>query len=467
MLFIYSILRYSASVVSLEGESVSASAQSKMGQAAADDKIVRSFLGPSTVLSSRSGGDAEEKCSRIIAPYDADFLQWTWGPNASDHDPLTPPSGFSFTVRANAPVRAGPFHPEKMFYGTAAFCLDGATFRDGSPLSEECIERERPRLKQRLNRAIRQHVDDGAEATLATFDAGTGQERRSWVEQLGGGGAYAGLFASLERGTQHFEKKYWLVVQSGYAPISEDLYRRMEDSDASTTWKQFFLEDPLTNYAHQCVGRNRRRLLYRVAEALELHLPASASQPDAQALAPAATGGTGGLPQVIEPTVETVSHAVMFDKVRGVMAYHCGTFDPAFASSQGSGVLFNESPFLGPVILKGPPDEGKPFGLTWKAAAESSGTFPCGTGRLRDPNTASASSSSLASVTPEDLEPFVWESTAVDRDHDRRANGRASADLYRPRDAKFKEYEAKLGYNHTWGEVQLRPLVVKLASYAM
>ncbi len=436
----------------------SAGARSKTKQA--PDKITRSFLGSSTVLNSVTGGGAKEKCDRISAVYKEDFLQWTWAPNASDHDPLNPPSGFSFMVRAGAPVLSAPFHPEKMFYGTAAYCLEGATFLDGSPITEERIERDRPRLKQCLNQAIAERSaktnndDDGAGASLEALDIATGQEQCAWEEQLGGGGAYAGIFSSLERGTRHFDKKYWLVVQSGYAPVSEDLYRRMENIGHSTTWKQFFLEDPLTNYAYQRVSRNRRRLLYRVAKALDLHLPPSASHPDAQAVV-AARARRSDSPQMIEPTVETVSHAVTLDRARNVMVYHCGTVDPTFSSSQSHGVLFNESPFLGPVILKGPPDEGKPFGLTWKAVPECNGTFPCGTGRLRDPRGTSS-----FTLTEEELEPFVWEGAA-------HGNGRASADLYRLRDAGFKEVEAKLGYNHAWGEIQLRPLVVKLASCAM
>ncbi len=36
--------------------------------------------------------------------------------------------------------------------------------------------------------------------------------------------------------------------------------------------------------------------------------------------------------------------------------------------------------------------------------------------------------------------------------------------VYRSRSVDFKSKKAELGYQHVWGEIELRPLVVKLAN---
>ncbi len=390
---------------------------------------------------------ANEKCEKIIEVYGTDFIEWIWAPNASDNQPLNPPSGFSMVVKSTSPVIASAFHPEKMFYGTAAFCLDGITFADGSPITEEHLIQKRDEFKRNINSFVPEQSGDVIR--MSDFDEGTKCDKKQWKEQLGKSGAYAGIFSSIDRGNRRYTTKYWLVVQSGYAPISEDLYRNMEDTGKETTWKNFFLSNPNTLYVHECVRRNRNRLLYKLAQALALDVDRVAKN-DLQSIP------SRKVHRILEPTIETISHTVVMNQEHQ-MVYHNNTVNPESVPSQGT--LFNESPLLGPVLLKGPPQNGKPFGLSWCASKDSRGTFPCCTGRQKKLSTSVYSSNGIdAKPVEEDLSLFVWEHESES------PNTRLSEGVYRSRDVDFKKIETELGYNHVWGEVQMRPLIVKISS---
>ena len=103
-----------------------------------------------------------------------------------------------------------------------------------------------------------------------------------------------------------------------------------------------------------------------------------------------------------------------------------------------------ERPDLGPTILYGP--GGK---RTWSGSDAYLGAFPVGTGRVM---------SVLGPWTDDEVleGPFCWDS-------EHKIHPRLRLGMYRSRDTKFKEIEARLGYNHMWDFKQLQPLVVKLA----
>ncbi len=413
------------------------------------EKIVASFLvGGLESLSAST----REKSRNIADSYGDNFVCWVWGPNASDHHALDPPSGFSLTVRPSSPVHADSFHPEKLFRGTAAFCLDGATFRNGSPITLDRLINDRSRLKARLNEAVLECSDRHALPPQLT--QGASVDASAWKEALGvGDGSYAGIFSSTERGAHRYDTRYWLVVQSGFASVSEQLYRRMESTGKDTTWDEFFFKDPTTLQALSYARRNRARLLFRVAEALDLDV-GTASKADTRAT-------RDGPASLIEPSIQTVSHTVVKNR-EGNIVYHSNSIDPQSGSQQG--ILFNENPLLGPVVLKGPPMEGKRAGLSWTGSKDGRGLFPSCTGRRSGLKAGTASlrardsdrNEELRQPTAEELAPFVWEGSAP--------NLRLCDDVYRARDANFKSVEAKLGYDHAWGEIQLRPSVVKVAS---
>ncbi len=396
---------------------------------------------------------ASEKAENIVRAYEGDALRWVWAPNASDARALDPPTGWALSVRGSAPVLKDAFSPRKMFYGTAAIQLPPETrFRDGGALDEARLRANLDQAKTALDQLMSQAQGARAVPRLAMFDAKHG-ESAAWTEQLaGGGGAYAGLFESTHRGPAGHVTSYWLVAQAGCPQASEDLYRLMEDVGARTTWKAFFFEDSQTQFVRAVAERNRMRLLARVAEALQLDV---ATEPDLMAFKGPEVRRA---PQLIRPHVETLHHNVVQDRAGRVTLYS-NAVDPAGARA---GILFGENPWLGPVLMRGPDGASDSVGAhAWQlsnAAVVAGAAFPTCTGR---PGAAAAAATTAASdgatIDLSRPHPFVWEDRAVNQ-------RLATPGTYRPRDPDFKAAEARLGYNHAWSELDLRPVVVKIAT---
>lgn len=392
---------------------------------------------------------AKNKVEKIISSYggEENIKNWIWGPNASNNQPFNPPTGFAMKVKKTSPVRTTVFHPTKMFYGTSVFCLDGVKFENGSEVTQERLLNQRSRLSQRIDKYIKQEGKDGGKlAKMDNFNENTCLEDTEWDEMLGGGGgAYAGIFSSSERGDYRYDNKFWLVVQSGYSSASEDLYRYMEEIGEKTTWENFFLKDEHTLYIYKLMRRNRNRLLFDLATALELKIPTDATDTDHTA---------NKDKKVIKPTVETITNTVC--KIDADhMVYYNNTINPDNVPTRG--IIINESPLLGAVILKGPPSNGELFGLRWKSKQQNA-IFPYCTGRQME-----LQSDSLEQPLADELSPFIPYSSAS---HFKQGinNNRLSLRVYRPRNVEFKQIETIMGYDHTWGEIQLKPIFVKISS---
>ena len=398
---------------------------------------------------------AREKAENIVRAYGTHAHKWVWAPNASDARDLDPPTGWALTVSASAPVLRDAFSPRKMFYGTTAVLLPADTrFRDGTWLQDkERLRAAVERSKPELDRVVPQARGTRAPARLSMFDAdGTGLESVRWNELLaGGGGAYAGLFSSTRRDVAGHVTDYWLVTQAGAPHASEDLYRLMEEVGARTTWRDFFLDNAHANFVSSVAERNRTRLLARVAEALQLDVH---TDPDLLAF----QGGpvVRRAPQLIQPTVQTLHHNVVAGAGKRTITLYSNTVDPASARA---GILFGENPWLGPVLLRGPDtdtddSECVAAGSAWhldNAAVMAGAAFPTCTGRRGPVPPANNGAPGLPRS-----HPFVWEGAAVNR--------RLAPSTYRSRDPAFKGAEAKLGYNHAWPELDMHPVVVKVAT---
>lgn len=390
-------------------------------------EIVNEFAPPDLPQS------AVEKCDSILKLYGDSCVKWTWSPGASDNNPLDAPSGFSFEVKSDAPLVNDVFHPEKLNYGTAVCRLDGAKFDDGEKLNQERLIKSREDYKEVLNERIKER--SSRPVTLSHLDLSTLKDNDVWEAQLGSGGAFAGIFYSMDRGDYDYKIHYWLAVQSGCPEASSQLFRNMEESK-SETWEDFFLKSRESRYLSQIAKRNRQRLLYDVADALDLVVDASS---DFASIEPV---------KILKPTIETISHSISKNS-SGNLVYHSNTVN--LASHRG-GLILNESPFVGPLILRGPPSSEAEYGLSWTPKQEA---FPTCTGRNKIVELLPLTSPEAESE--EKWRPFVWKG--------KDGNSRLSGNVYRKRDIDFRRNETKLGYQHIWGaEVQLIPLIVKVAS---
>ena len=411
-------------------------------------KIDESFL----LHSESIPKSAKEKCEKIIQAYGSDLHKWVWAPNASDTKPLSPPSGFSMVVDKFSKLNPICFDPEKFFYGTSVFKLgkDAKFMDNGDSVNEVRIIKNRERIKDNMNLCIQENDKENC-ATMNNFNAQRGYDRKHWNEVLGNGGAFAGIFMSSERGDYIYNKNYWLVVQSGCATASVNLIEYMEEirNQKGMSWEKFFKEDVNTGYVYELVKRNRMRILMKIAESVGIDVKGIEdinSVPDKNQKHPL----------LLNPTLETISNDVTFEDNYAI--YHNNTIDP---ETSRNGIIFNENPFLGPILLKGPPTEQNEFGNLWSTIPNAFGAFPTCTGR-RTPiiltrNQKNNSFENKNFKMNGDY-PFTWSgSDSINN------NLRLKKNVYRSRDIKFKEAEEKLGYSHFWGEISMEPLVVKIA----
>lgn len=406
----------------------------------ADTKLVRDKIDTRYVVD-RLSYDACDKALKIVKSYGDNAVKWVYGPNWSCNNPMRPPSGFSFAVKRNSPVIPTPFHPQKIFYGTAALCLsDECKFKDGTKVTEESIIHN----YQKLSRAINETIQQTTEYPIHE------DNQQNWEACIGSGGAYAGIFSSEERGELHHKKQYWLVVQAGAQKASEDLYKRMEDVyykrtntiNGDNTWEKFFFNNQHTTFLYNACKRVRGRLLAMLADALDIDIEKIRDS-------------YGGY--ILEPTVETITNIVTVDPYdRDILVFHSNTVDPQIVSN---GLLLNETPYLGPILFKGPSDKSKQFGSKWECDENSYGAFPVCTGRQKSiPDVISQLEKvDLLTSIPRDTIHFAYESPNP-------RNIRLASGLYRRRNAEFIAKEEELGYNHGWGSVNFRPLLVKIAS---
>jgi hypothetical protein len=382
-------------------------------------------------------------CESMVKLYSAHDPKMVLSPNFQGNtDPLIPPTGFSFSVKDDAKIKAEIFHPHKMFYGTAALPLEQPKMKNGKLLTKDYVINNRDAIKRALNEAV-PHSSSNPVRLGTHFDAEESVESKSWTASLGDSGSYAGLYVSSERDGYVPKNRFWLVVQSGNKSGSEDLYREMEKAETEgMTWNEFFFQRSSTTYLSNSASRNRKRLLASVANALNLDLEYS-SDPHSM------TDST----EILTPAIDVVSYNILSNRQTRRFTYHAATVDP---NSCSGGIVLNENPYVGPVILKGPFENGTDFGKKWPVPEGACGAFPVSTGRST-PIVGNTKNDLAIGLKTLDTSPFVW------NDCDKKVNLRLAPNVYRIRDESFKNLEDGLGYSHVWGEIQLSPLVVKIA----
>ena len=416
--------------------------------ALSDSKIVSDYL------INPAPKEANEKAKGIVKQYGEFCQKFVWAPNCSSHyNPMDPPSGFSMAVTGkDAPLYSDVFSPTKMFYGTIAMPLEGAVMKsDKSPLTESYFIKNLVDIGRALNVGISQQ--SSMPISLDThYDPKMSEDKQQWIESLGGSGSYAGIFASSERRGYKYNNRLWLVVQAGNVEASEELYRSIQDAQptwdaskdmpAKQNWNNFFFNNKQTLYLWNSVTRSRERLMASMADAMGIQVNSDIDP------------YSSNKKKLLKPMISTVSYNITIDKETNSPVYHSGTVDPSSCSGP---IIQNENPHVGPTILRGPEERGKEFGGKWTASEGSLGNFPTGTGRLISFNKSNKQKLS-ADAQCHVGDNFVWESKEA------KNNIRLSDNVYRQRDLSFKKVEQKLGYDHAWGEVPLRPILVKMCS---
>ena len=328
---------------------------------------------------------AKEKFKKMqdkLGPYCKSIVV---SPNWSNNKASEVPSGYSLTVKNSAPINADLF-PVKFFHGTIALRLDESTkFKDGTPVTESYILGNKDKISIQMNSFISETTPHPLKLSYMPQKSdvringsnGSGRssdilrdilpegETKGWEPCLGTySGSYAGIFTSVVRDVDRYKKTFWLVIQSGIRDASNDLFSLIEncqpnfdinrsvgaDPKKNQTWGSFFRSDKVM-YTFLASERSRRLLLARLSESLNLDLNFS------QDMSHNLSGG--GKADYLQPSIETITNSISYgiDKER-LVTFSNATINPV----NTNGIILNENPLLGPVILKGPSVEGREFG---------------------------------------------------------------------------------------------------------
>jgi hypothetical protein len=411
-----------------------------------------------------------EKINNLSNLFDGKLEAFVQLPNFSANQKFAPPSGFAVRAKANQTPLHTDLFDGKMFKRTAVYELPEGFRILGSKESatEEFILNNSERLKQLINSVFIEEQSK-AKISLKLIDQKSGKETKEWKEEMGYGGSFIGLYSSNERSDYHYKNKFYLVAQTYSPSANKEIENLINDASPTTevgptsapkhTFETFFDHTKNKDLANlsKMSKRNSHRQLARLATVMNLQdakgnpielnfqkdLSSSSNQEEA--------------PWILNPTIDICSNVV--EKYNGKMVYRNGAIDP---SQHKNGIPFCEAPLLGVTILKGPSLDAFEFGGSWKATEDSLGSFPIHSGRKKDARQLSKDLSNKKYVTEkgpvaELLKPFVW------NNHEKAENPRLVVNAYRTRDSNWKKIEKQLGYDHSNGEIYLKPLVVKIA----
>lgn len=419
-----------------------------------------------------------QKADEIRREYNGWMESFIWLPNSTVNRTMEPPTGIVTQVIPNKTPVFGDLFCDKMFQGTSAFKIPkGSKLFGGSmELTEENVIKNVDKIKIQLNKMI---LESANENGINLSHVEEGREVKLWSNELGNSGSYIGLYSSIDRNGYYPEKDYWIVVQSCSPSANEQISNLIEDAQpdydlapgdkAKITWEDFFINESNNElrYLQNAIKRNRARLGAQFVEIIGLQAKDSRLEIESDVESGHLTQKQGkSFIKKLTPTIETVTNYVSLYK--GKPVYRSGAIDPSQITNADGGIIFNENPFVGPKILKGPENKSMLFGNVWHASNASLGSFPVWTGRSKTnremrnqfkttQSYISSSSKNILKTENKDLiDKFVWEKG--------NNNLRLIENVYFLRDQQFKKIENKLGYDHTYGEIQLKPLVVKIAS---
>jgi hypothetical protein len=432
---------------------------------------------------------AREKFEKMEARLSGYCKSIVVSPNWSNNKASQVPSGYTLLVSRSAPIIPDVF-PVKFFHATVALRLDDSMkFKDGTPISESHLFGNREKISLQMNTFISETTDYPVKLEYMPKkgilrDTIPEHIESNWEPCLGtSSGSYAGIYTSVVRDVDKYKKSYWLVVQANSPEVSADFYSLMEDRQPTfdinrsigqvpkreQRWDSFFRSDE-TKFLINAAERNRLKLLARLSESLNIDAKYSLDHEYNISSSKTRTiNGSGrSNADILKPTIETLTNIVLDVPENKSIIFYNATVNP----QKTDGIILNENPLLGPVILKGPNslDERLAFGGPWELAEGDFSGFPISTGRIRNlssvsNNKFSDSDNHESSINGTstgggggvslDTEFFLWEGKS-------KRNLRLSTSLYRKRDINFRNVEKRLGYDHAWGQIELKPLMVKI-----
>lgn len=352
--------------------------------------------------------------------YGESARRFSFGPHHADLGTSTRPSGYQFTVSADAPLLTAPFHRRTLGNGVLAFPLDAGfactRTESGAPLDEHHL----------MSSRVRTAID------LSITDARLGGDERN----------FAGIFTSRQRSGARVIRQYWAVVQANDLKESEKFFDHLQAAEREgRTWQDTFIDTDKLSSLVNVQRQYRARLLCALLQACELG-PVCRDKDIAM-----------NIDAVLESTrcVDNV-HDVVEAGLPGELTYLNGMASNRAVTS--SGIVVREAGRLGVTLLNGP------LGATKNKRDVG---FPCWTGHRQSPFVTSGNENNddESEATAADR-MFFWDNCNTER---YRHNLTLSIDGAHVRQSKrWRDIESWLGHANGSEEIALEPVVVKLHS---
>ncbi len=411
---------------------------------------------------SKATAEALEQFDNLSKMHNNRLLNFVPFANLSANHTIRPPSGFAVQSKRNETPVIGDLFDKKMFQRVVVFELPKKARILGlkEAISEEIVWKNNDKIKALLNKFFKE--EQGTNGISAKIVDKKSRETKAWKDEMGNGGSFIGLFFNSERGAYNYENSFYIAAQTYSPSANEEIHQLMEDAapqhdmdsvnsgTPKVTWEQFFKlseNKDLATLARMC-KRNSHRQLAKFVQAIQLE-DHSGKPIELDMDVDAFSSEKHDVPWLLHPDISMITNSV--ELYGQDMVYRNGAVNPSF---QKNGVVFSHNPLLGLSILKGPKVEGLAFGGSWEASPQSLGSIPVNTGRQKNNNTLSKEASNVISSNV-----FTWsdQSTTANK------HLRLIPETYRIRNSVWNAHETMIGYDHSNGEIHLKPLVVKIA----
>ncbi len=441
----------------------------------ADGSRMRAHEDPQSTIS----GEVLKSASRLVNIHESIKCNGLlWMPNGSKLHKRMPPTGFAFAVTAKSeyPVRlhSDLFSVLKFCYGTLAVRVNPEilTNRSDGKTILDVISRVTP---DDLSKVLR--------------DSDHLKTSRKQLKR--GRGSYFGVYANSNRASD-WSPDIWVVIQCGNEELSQRFYQVIQNA-CSTDQK-------LSREAENPKGKERRgteeeeghsahrkssargvkkkehhpatweRTLFKANKATlqKIQREIIDTRVDAAVSVMRALGFTwvtsGDILKMEH--VDTMTNTFGYDRMTHSYVYYAGCTridkdhrhhsSSLSASAPTSAVIVQESPEVGPVILRGPQGSVKDIlGGTWNPIRGIFSAFPCVTGRVKELTRVSKQGRHIPG--------FSWEQGMKDAEGLDVGHPRLASKLYRRRSHSWQSMERAIGWDPLWGTIQLRPRGVLIA----
>jgi hypothetical protein len=395
----------------------------------------------------------QNKLDKIMSTYKENNPSIVVTPNWSEGASGIPPSGFALMVDAKTPISTINFDPMKYNTGTSVIKLNGARFVSGEKVDLASLVARKDKIMTQLNTKFDSGQAKFVNPTKDIVCESGGYDSKKWNPSVHDD---TGGFVSLDYTTHKNENgtrssDYWLRVRTGVTASSEEIFQHIEDtmndneslSNEKKTWSAVF-HDNAVNSLEKAIERNRHNVAYEIAESIGIDMSTlSGIREDEKSK-------SGH--KMLEPVAESITNKVYFTS-NGKAIYTRGN---VMIEHSKKALVLNESPLMGAHILKGPDVSiSYPYGGQWSKETKQKSlekmTFPADTGRVK------SRPDSIEKIET-DSQFFTWKG-GKSRDY----NPKLAPELYRKRDSKFIQKETELGRDHSWGQIELVPLISKIS----